>query len=234
MAGACPNCGRQLREGMNFCPGCGMSQQGAATPPMAPTTAGPYPPVYPMPYMPPPFMYPPTMTGRRATDIAGGIVMLVTGCLCLISALIFFFDSWWFSDLWLPLGILNVVAFALSIVGAIGVFRRSWHVVIVVAMIVLLVVSLASLYDMGYFGVLILALAIVTVVLLAVSWSDTRAGRMAFYPPFPMMQPMGMGAPPPVMAPRVNVRTGNNNLAYLPKGPADDDNYGPPGGGPGT
>jgi hypothetical protein len=219
---------------MNFCPGCGMPQQGVTTPPMAPATAGPYPPVYPMPYMPSPFMYPPPITGRRATAIAGGIVMLVTGGMCLIAGLIFLLDSWWMTDMWLPLGILNMVAFSLSIVGAIGVFRRSWHVVIVVAIIVLLVVSIASMYDLGFFAVFILALAIVTVVLVAVSWSDTRAGRMAFYPPFPMMPPMGAGAPPPFMAPRINVRTANYDHGLPPKGPADDYNYGQPGGGQGT
>ena len=231
MESACPNCGRQLMDGMNFCPGCGIPRQGAAAPPMAAAPAGPYPPVYPMPNMPPPIMYPSPITAMRATAIAGGVVMLVTGGLCLIVALIFLLDSWWFSDMWLPLGILNMVAFSLSIVGAIGVFRGSWHVVIVVSMISILVVSIASLYDMEAFGVLVLVLAIVTVVLVAVSWSDTRGGRMPFYPPFPMMPPMGAGAPPPAMAPRVNVRTANNDLAYPPKGPADDDYYGRPGGG---
>jgi hypothetical protein len=234
----CDNCGRQLREGMSFCPGCGVPIGKPGGPPMghepvAPPAAGnpmggPYPAMYPMPYapspyMPGPMMYPPPISAKRAAAIGGGVIMIVSGGLSLIASLIFLIDSWWVTDLWLPLGILNIVAFTLSIVGAIGIFRRSWHVVIVVSMIVILVVSIASVYDLTFFAIIIMILAIVTVVLVAVSWSDTRAGPMVAYQPYPIVQPMGVGAPPPVPAPRVNIRTGNHEQSLRMMGPAEED-----------
>ena len=211
----CPRSSTKLAEGMNFCPRCGTPQGGGAVPAAAPAPtmvppggdpmASPYPPVYPMPYMPSPFMYPAPITAKRAMAVAGGIMMIIAGGFLLIGSLVFFIDGqWMFGDRWLLLGIIDVLAFVLSLLGAVGIFRRSWPVLIVGSMTTLMVASIVSLYDLEAFGLMILVFCIVTIVLVAVAWSDMRIGRMSPYPPFqpfPMMPPMGPGVPPPGAAP---------------------------------
>lgn len=228
----CPNCQRDLRPGMNFCPGCGyrlttgpapggVPSQGMGAP-LAPVAGrqgtihihAPSQGPYPMPYFPAPAMYAPPMTSKRGTAVASAVIMLIAAVFVLIAGLVYTFEGLWWDDFWVALGILCFVGFSMAIVGAIAIARRAWRLAPLVADGLMISIGAFSLVDLGFLGLIILVLAIIAVVLLAVSWGqfDERFAHQYpmpyMMPPqgmggppgtFPMASPPGMGAPPPTM-----------------------------------
>ncbi len=208
MERTCPSCARQLREGMNFCPGCGRSITGEPRPEVRSGSEGalhfsaPAQPVYPMPYFPGPGMYPPMVSGKRTSAIAAGIIMIIAGSLALICGLIYTLDDWWFWDAWYILAALCYLSFGLSLVGAMGLFRRTWRMAALLACVIIILTGGITIPDFTILSVIILVLGIVSIVLVATSWGQFSEPRMGGYPYHQMMPPMGAGmAPPPGVPP---------------------------------
>lgn len=223
MQGTCGRCGRPLREGMNFCPGCGLPLGSAG--PTVPSSgregtlhfAAPGHPPYPMPAFYPPPMYMGSVTGRRAGAVGGAIVLLVAGILTFIGGLYYIFEAWWWWDFWLLIGVLCFIAFAFSVLALISVVRRTWRFLVPVACALLIASGILTLVDLWGLSFLILILSILGTVLLGVSWGQFRElpGAMA-YGQYPMMAPMMVGAPPPMMAPMPSPQQGRVSLPGAP------------------
>ena len=218
METSCPNCQRQLRPGMNFCPGCGSptgasigTGQGRGQVPVSGSegtlhfhapTQGPYP----MPYFPAPAMYPPPMSGKRAGAIASAVIMIISAVFVLIVGIYYTIEGLWWDDFWVVLGIICFITFSMAIVGTIAVVRRAWRLTPLLADTMLIACGAFSIFDLGVLGPIILILAIIALILLVVSWGQFNEPRAMQYP-LPYMSPppgtpmpvagMGMGMTPP-------------------------------------
>jgi len=146
-------------------------------------------------------MYPPMVSGKRSGAVAAGILMIIAGSLALICGLIYPLDDWWYWDAWFVLAAMCFVSFGLSLVGAMGLFRRRWRMAVVMACVTLILVGGFTLPDFTILSVIILVLGIVSIVLVGTSWTEFHEPMMAGYPYPQMMPPMGAGRmPPPGMA----------------------------------
>lgn len=204
----CRNCGRALREGMKFCPSCGLPV-GESGPP-APVGgregtlrfSAPGQPPYPMPAFYPPPMYMGQLTGRRVGAVAGAVILLVSGLFAFLAGLIYIFESWFQWVYWLVMGLLCFLGFAFSILALIAVVRRTWRFLVPIACVLLVLSGVLSLVDFLGFAFLILVTAIVGTVLVGASWGQFHEPRgMVMYGQYPMAPPSFMGMPPPMMAP---------------------------------
>ncbi|UCC93402.1 MAG: zinc-ribbon domain-containing protein [Thermoplasmata archaeon] len=222
----CPNCSRQLRPGMNFCPGCGTptgapTGSGGATGPVptpgqAPANApvsgrngtlhfhAPTQGPYPMPYFPAPAMVAAPMTSKRAGAIASAVLMLIASVFVLIAGIFYTVEGLWWEDFWVALGAICFVTFALTIVATIAIVRRSWRFVPLLANGLLIGCGTFALFDLDFLGVIIIILSIISMILLLVSWGQFHELSSYQYPMPYMMPPPGtpmggggMGMTPP-------------------------------------
>ena len=215
---SCPNCQRQLRPGMNFCPGCGSTVGASGQPGQGPgqvpvsghqgtlhfhaPTQGPYP----MPYFPAPAMYPPPMSSKRAGALASAVIMLISAVFVLIAGIYYTIEGLWWEDFWVALGIICFITFSTAIVGTIAIVRRAWRLIPLLADTMLIACGAFSIFDLDVLGLIILILAIIALILLVVSWGQFNEPRAMQYPmpymlpppgtPMPMAG-MGMGMTPP-------------------------------------
>jgi hypothetical protein len=128
--------------------------------------------------------------------------MIIAGSLALICGLIYTLEDWWFWDAWYVLAGLCFLSFGLSLVGAMGLFRRTWRIVALIACIALIITGGITIPDFTILSIVILILGVVSIVLVATSWAQFDEPRMGGYPYPLMMPPMGTGiAPPPGIAP---------------------------------
>lgn len=203
----CPNCQRELRDGMNFCPGCGLPLHEATG--QGPTSGregsmhfpGPALGPYPMPYMPGSYPYATPMSSRRAAGVAGGVLMIITASFVFLGGLVYIIESWW-SDAWLFMASLSMLSFALAIVGAIGAFRRTWRLLALISCILMVVTAILSLFDLSGLAFITLTLASISTVLIAVSWPQfkehlTVPGAYMPWYPGPMAGMVPPWGPPP-------------------------------------
>jgi hypothetical protein len=151
-------------------------------------------------------MYAQPTSGKRAMGVASGILMIIAASFIFLEGLIFAVDGWWWADYWVYLGVLCFVAFALGIVGAVGVFRRTWRYLDLVSAVLLVVTGIVTIFDMTWFALIILILAIVALILMATGWGQFDEPRAMPYPMYPMGMQPGMpmhpqGMPPPGGAP---------------------------------
>lgn len=232
MEPACPNCQRQLRPGMNFCPGCGTPVGGGPGPgpsrgpgtgamPVSGRdgtihfhvpTQGPYP----MPYFGGPMMYPPPMSSKRAGAIASAVIMLISAIFVMIAGIFYTVEGLWWEDFWVALGVFCFFSFSMAVVATIAIARRTWRLAPLVADGLLISCGAFSMVDLDVLGIIIMVLAILALILIAVSFGQFNEGLGYQYPqpymmpppgagmPGPQMgmpPPAGMGAPPPVRYP---------------------------------
>jgi hypothetical protein len=133
--------------------------------------------------------------------LAGGVLMTIASVLTFIGALYFLLEGLYWMDFWLVLGIVGMAAFSLGIMGAVGVFRRRWRPLVIASLVILIVNSGLAIYDLGMLGIVTFILSIMSLILVAVSWSQFQERAAFGYPMPPFMAPMGHGAPPPYMGP---------------------------------
>lgn len=243
MVDACPNCQRGLRPGMNFCPGCGTpldGGQGQETYPGAGPARAPVPgrdgtihfhvPAqgpYPMPYLGGPMMYRPPMTGRRATAIASAVIMLISAAFVLIAGIVYTVEGLWWEDFWVVLGVMCFASFSMAVVATVAIARRTWRFAPLVADGMLIACGVFSIIDLDLLGLIILVLAIIALILFAVSWGQFKE-RFAFpyagpyggpYGGPAMMAPPGPGMPGPPAVTGPSPGMGAPPPGYAPPGP---------------
>jgi hypothetical protein len=204
--GFCTNCGRQVREDMTYCPGCGAdlstNETEGARPRMGvPPPASPMP--GPVPFPPVPFGFPmyyrPPASGRRIVSIVGGIILIIDACLAILLGLILAVDSWEFWS-----GVLMLAAGVFAIIAAIGVFL-SFNPYLNVSGPIVLIFS--AMIDWIIFSeaaivfIIGISIAFVSLLLLAIGWSDSveraRARKTGLHPSMAGFHPAMGGAPPP-------------------------------------
>jgi len=145
------------------------------------------------------------VSGKRTSAVAAGIMMIIGGSFALICGLIYTLDDWWFWDAWYVLAALCYLSFGASLVGAIGLFKRTWRMAALLACISLILVGAITIPDFTVLSVIILVLGIISLVLVATSWAQFDEPRMGGYPYSQMMPPMGTAmGPSPGMAPPPN------------------------------
>ena len=209
---ACPRCQRMNRHGMNFCPGCGLALQEGGGPTASSGNEGalrfsvPQQQAYPMPYYPMPGMYPMPNTALRTQAVSGGIIMMIAASFALIGGVVYLLDSWWWSDFWTILATMCFVSFGYGLFGGLGLFQRRWRIHSLLSCILLIVVGFLTLPDLTVLSIIILVLAIISVILVAVSWRQKEELLMMSSMQGAMMQQMSMGmqqqgAPPPYSPP---------------------------------
>ncbi len=201
----CPGCGRELGRGMNFCPGCGRQLTEAAPwvkeaprPSIAQGALHFTAPAHAQspPFMPPYVMYPPQLSSRRAGAIASAVFSLVSASFAFIGGLIYILQGLGSENLWVLMGALCFLAFALAILGTIGIARRTWRFVSLLADLALLGLGLFVFLDQIFVGIVVLAMALVAIILLLASWG--QFGELhPWGPPFPYPGPPGGAWPPP-------------------------------------
>lgn len=213
MAAFCPNCGTKVEPSARFCVNCG-SEVGApspggpsagpwATAPAA--TMAPYGQPFGQPYGQPYGMYPfpfpyymrPPITAGRAASIAGGVLMLIDGILAFLLglAITLAYEE--------ATGLLLIIGFALSVLGAISTFSCRALPLSLVGPLVLIGGGVAVMgveNDIVVAGLIGVAIAAVSLGLVASGWRDMRMREELRRNPmaFSMAQfgPPG-GAPPP-------------------------------------
>jgi len=148
-----------------------------------------------MPYFPGPAMYPAPMSSKRAGAIASAVMMIISAVFTLIAGIIYTVEGLWWEDFWVALGVFCFVSFSMAIVGTIAIVRRQWRFAPLVASGLLIACGSFSMIDLGFWGLIILVLAVIALVLLAASWGQFNE-RSAYQYPMPyMMPPPGAGVP---------------------------------------
>ncbi len=198
---------------MNFCPACGTPLGAGSDPANAPgpgpmpvsgrdgtihfhvPTQGPYP----MPYFGGPMLYPPPMSTKRAGAIASAVLMLISAVFVLLAGIFYTVEGLWWEDFWVALGVICFVTFSMAVVGTIAIARRIWRLAPLAADGLLIACGAFSMVDLDFIGVIILVLAIIALILLAVSFGQFNEAVGYHYPQPYMMPPPGMGMPGPQM-----------------------------------
>jgi len=214
VTGSCPMCARQLASDMRYCPYCGIRVgEGGASPgtlqmtPPSPYGGMPYPMAFPGAY-PYPMMYPPPyrpVTQKRVFGITGGILLIVGGSLQLIPALVLIL-GWWSDDLLvMTIGLVDIMAFALSIAGAVAAFKRAWRVLALIGPAFLLGASVVTALEIPEFMLMVMPLAILSLIFMALGFGDMRQeGWPGYGVPMPggVVPPFGVASRvPPGQAP---------------------------------
>lgn len=224
--GECPGCQRALRPGMNFCPGCGRGLRGPAprtgpvpSPAMAQGALRFQAPVgaqYP-PFTATPGMYPPPVSAKRAGAMASAVFSLISASFAFVGGLIYLSQGLGSRDLWLLMGALCFLAFALAILGTIAIGRRTWRSLALMADLALVAIGALALADQVFVGIVVLSMALVALTLLLASWGQFMEEYLYGYPYPPALPPTasawqlpsdlgtrppgpvppGRGAPPP-------------------------------------
>ena len=201
----CTNCGRQVREDMVFCPGCGADLSSNEVEGARPSDATPAPPPHmhvpwPMPMAPFPFpMYRPPMTGKRIVAIIGGVILLVDAVLALLMGVLTIWIAWF-----MVAGIVLIVGSVVSFISFVGVIL-SLNPIINLAGPLMLVLGGIFLWafeeDLIIISIIGMALALVSLVMMLVAWSDMMARHLArragLHPGFAGPSMMMQGTAPP-------------------------------------
>jgi hypothetical protein len=180
----CPSCGDLVEVDMRYCPNCGkevaftavgnpatihqVPTRGPVMPPYAmPFPTGPYP-AAPFPF---PYYFRPPMTAKRGSTIAGGVIMVIDGILAFLLAFIMTFGFE------LSSGVLLFAAFTMAVVGAVAAFQCAAIHMALVGPLVLIGAGLSVMTVDGFLviiGIIGIALASVSLSLVAYGWSDMR------------------------------------------------------------
>jgi hypothetical protein len=133
---------------------------------------GPYP--YPYPYAPPPARWPyGPMTLGRGVGIAGGIMLLMGGSLILMMGIVYLL-WWWQAGL---VGMLDVAAFAVCIVGAVSAFKRWYRPLALLAPCFLAFTAIMSMSIDEETGWLVLPFASISLALMLMGFQEMRPDR---------------------------------------------------------
>jgi hypothetical protein len=160
-------------------------------------TQGPYP----MPYFGGPVMYPPPMSTKRAGAIASAVLMLIAAVFVLIAGIFYTVEGLWWEDFWVALGVVCFITFSMAIVGTIAIARRTWRLAPLAADGLLIACGAFSFIDLDFVGIIILVLAVIALIMLAVSFGQFAETTGYPYPQPQMMPPPGMG----MMGPQVGM-----------------------------
>ena len=174
-------CARELASDMRYCPYCGIRVgEGGAPPgtlqmaPPSPYGQSPYPMPYPGAY-PYPMMYPPyyrPITQKRVFGITGGVLLIVAGAIMLIPGFVLLFD-WWDPDLiTTTAGLVDVIAFALAIAGAVAAFKRSWRVLAPVGAAFLIGACIVTAIEMPEFMIIVAPIGVISLVFMGLGYGE--------------------------------------------------------------
>ncbi len=198
--GFCFNCGRQVRDDMRFCPGCGvgLTEDGASpgTPHQPINPAPVYAPNQPYPF---PVYYRPPMSGKRVSTVAGVILLIIDGVLALLLALLAFVDLW---DYWV--GVILLVAGVMALISAVAALMSFDPRIILWGPIMLIIGAVAFAISEPFAVPVYVIGAVLAVISLALivsgikdSISRHQARRMGIHPSMAgYVQGMQWGGPP--------------------------------------
>jgi hypothetical protein len=156
------------------------------------------------------------MSTKRAGAIASAVIMLISAIFVMIAGIFYTVEGLWWEDFWVALGVFCFFSFSMAIVATIAIARRTWRLAPLVADGLLISCGAFSMVDLDVLGVIIMVLAILALILIAVSFGQFNEGFGYPYPqpymtpppgagmPGPQMgmpPPVGMGATPPVRYP---------------------------------
>lgn len=130
----CENCGSKLNEGARFCSRCGQN----VTKPVAQTD-------YPV--------MPPQAQKRTGKPIAGGILIIIAACFCLVSGILFVLYWWWWYLI--VIAVFNFWGFAIGLTAGILAIRRTNYVFAIVGSAFVIVGGALGFVELIAFGIIL-------------------------------------------------------------------------------